>query len=26
VDDPRYRYLRSLQRPRSVYLSFTYKW
>ena len=25
-DDPRYRYLRSLQRPRSVYLSFTYKW
>ncbi len=24
--DPRYRYLRSLQRPRSVYLSFTYKW
>ncbi len=25
-DDPRYRYLRSLQRPRSVYLNFTYKW
>jgi len=24
--DPRYRYLRSLQRPRSVYLSFTKKW
>ena len=24
--DPRYRYLRSLQRPRSVYLSFSKKW
>jgi outer membrane receptor protein involved in Fe transport len=25
-DDPRYRYVRSLQRPRSISLSFTKKW